>query len=385
MKTRSFTRIGFGLAVGLLLAQNAGAQSISDQMAQQKADYETLEQQRDPLLGTSSAPAASPVAVPAAPSASQVMQQQLQQQAMGMGMSMLQQGVHDLIYGSPEDKARQAQQQAEQQAAQQAQEQSQIAAWQLNDSGVWYLRQKNYAGAIVEFQKALTRNPNDQTILNNLALAKQQQQNAAVAAQTSSALGQLLGNAPANSGTFDFDQLTPAAAPSPNVSALSLVNLGSDPNVVDLSGTTKTSIDPAVLKNDPATVATDQKELQKELDQQFDDLAKESQKDELAARQQAQGEQRQMDADFDKLYNESVQNRPSPVSMAPATDTDQKIQAMDQVLDQQLDKDLKSQLDDFSQNYLPQHPALASTPATVGVPAQSQKLADSSAVGSIHN
>jgi hypothetical protein len=60
-----------------------------------------------------------------------------------------------------------------------------------------------------------------------------------VAAQTSGALGQLLGNAPANAGHFDFDQLTHSSVANPNASALNLVNLNA--RVVDLRGATRTS------------------------------------------------------------------------------------------------------------------------------------------------
>jgi hypothetical protein len=60
-----------------------------------------------------------------------------------------------------------------------------------------------------------------------------------VAAQTSEALGQFLGNVLSNAGQFDFDQLTHSAVANPNASALSLVNL--DGGVVDLRGATRTS------------------------------------------------------------------------------------------------------------------------------------------------
>jgi hypothetical protein len=128
------------------------------------------------------------------------------------------------------------------------QQQRELAAQQLNNSGLYLLKQRNYAGAINEFQKALGTNPNDSNALHNLALAKQKLKDAAVAGQTSGALGQFLGNAPANTGLFGFAQLTGSTTANPNASALSLVNLDSDANVVDLRGTTKTSVDPESLK-----------------------------------------------------------------------------------------------------------------------------------------
>jgi len=51
--------------------------------------------------------------------------------------------------------------------------QMQAAAQQLNNTGMWYLRQKDYPSAVHEFQQALDRAPNDQSIAANLALAQQ--------------------------------------------------------------------------------------------------------------------------------------------------------------------------------------------------------------------
>jgi hypothetical protein len=132
-----------------------------------------------------------------------------------------------------------------------AQQQVNLAAQQLNNSGLYLLRQKNYAGAINEFQKALAQAPNDASIINNLALAKQQlavqQLNFKMATQTSGALGQLLGDAPPNTGLFG-GQLPHSPAIDQNASPLSLVNVGSDAGVVDLGGATGISVDPDSLK-----------------------------------------------------------------------------------------------------------------------------------------
>ena len=103
-----------------------------------------------------------------------------------------------------------------------AQQQTALAAHQLNESGIYLLKQRDNAGAINEFQKALALEPNDATIQYNLDLAKRAQKNAIVAGQTSRALGQLLGTDPASMGSSG--------------DALNLVNLGSSTIVVDLHG-----------------------------------------------------------------------------------------------------------------------------------------------------
>ncbi|MGB8583119.1 MAG: tetratricopeptide repeat protein, partial [Candidatus Sulfotelmatobacter sp.] len=156
------------------------------------------------------------------------------QQQMGLAvgkaaMPYVQQAVHDLFYGTP----------TVQPQLDPAQQQRELAAQQLNNSGIYLLKQKNYASAINEFQKALAIAPNDANIAGNLRLAKQQLKDGVAAAQTSEALGQFLGNVPSNAGPFDFDQLTHSAVANPNASALSLVNL--DAGVVDLRGATRTS------------------------------------------------------------------------------------------------------------------------------------------------
>lgn len=156
-------------------------------------------------------------------------QQQLGMQIGALGANMIGQGLHQLLFGpppSPPDPAMQ---------------QRQLAAQQLNRSGIYLFRHKNYAGAINEFQKALAITPNDGNILHNLALAKQRLKDVAVAAQTSGALGQLLDSAPDTAGSLNSGQM----AAGGNESALDSVNLGSDPSAVDLRGTTKTHVDPA--------------------------------------------------------------------------------------------------------------------------------------------
>jgi Flp pilus assembly protein TadD len=95
-------------------------------------------------------------------------------------MPYVQQAIHDWFYGTPTPPTA---------LPDPAQQQQALAAQQLNNSGIYLIKQKNYAGAINEFQQALANAPNDTNILQNLALAKQQLKNVAVAGQTSDALG----------------------------------------------------------------------------------------------------------------------------------------------------------------------------------------------------
>jgi tetratricopeptide (TPR) repeat protein len=196
-----------------------------------------------PMCYRRSATASAPASAPAAPAALTPLQQQELQLGQQLGYAAGQQ-LHNWLFGAPTRPQSQP-------SPDPAQQQRELAAQQLNNSGTYLLKQKNYLGAIHEFQQALAQTPNDPNILNNLASAKQQLKDAAVAAQTSGALGQLLGKAPASTGFFDFDQLTHSSVVNSNVSALDLVNLNSDTasdaSVVDLRDATKTS--PESLKN----------------------------------------------------------------------------------------------------------------------------------------
>lgn len=173
-------------------------------------------------------------------------QQQLGMQAAVLGGTMIGQGLHQLLFPSkpalaPPDPAEQRRE---------------LAAEQLNNSGLYLLRQKNYRGAINEFQKALAIIPNDSNTLHNLALARQKLQDSAVAGQTSGTLSQFLGNAPANTGNFDLDQLRHSSFENPHATALGLVDLSSDSRVVDLRDAGKTSVDPELLKTQLDRVLT---------------------------------------------------------------------------------------------------------------------------------
>jgi hypothetical protein len=189
-----------------------------------------------------------------------------------------------------------------------AQQQRELAARQLNNSGLYLLKQKTSSGtiaAINEFQKALEQTPNDADILHNLALAKQQLKDITAAGQTSAALSHVLGPAPPVNTELFGDQLTHSSVANPNASALSLVNL--DSNVVDLRGTTKTFVNPALLKNDPANSASaDHPQMAEDLDKLFDRSMNASE-----VTSQAQVDKRKVDhpqtvEDLDKLFDRSM-------------------------------------------------------------------------------
>jgi tetratricopeptide (TPR) repeat protein len=95
---------------------------------------------------------------PSAPSAPRwTPQQQMALSAAQAAMPALQQAVHNFMNGSPEE---------------QAQLQRQLAATQLNNSGVYLEKQNDFAGALNEFQQAFSLNPSDKTIAENLVNAK---------------------------------------------------------------------------------------------------------------------------------------------------------------------------------------------------------------------
>ncbi|MBS1841170.1 MAG: tetratricopeptide repeat protein [Acidobacteria bacterium] len=176
-------------------------------------------------------------ATPAAPALTP--QQQLAMQSAVTGGYMIGQGLHQLLFGPP--AARPAPEDP-------AQQQRRLAADQLNNSGIYLLKQRNYAGAIHEFQQALLNTPNDSVILHNLEFAEQKLRDGAVAAHTSGALGQLLGSTPSAGWAFNLNSPARTSVANPVASPLSLVNLDSDTRVVDLRGTSKTSLDAEALK-----------------------------------------------------------------------------------------------------------------------------------------
>ena len=299
----------------------------------------------------------------------------MQQMILNLSQTLIQQGLNNLLNGSPADNARK-------QAEQQTQQELQNEANQLNNSGIYLLRQKSYAGAVNEFQLALAKTPNDQNIIYNLGFAKQQLKNSGLAAQNSRALGQLLGSAPADESSVNFDRLTHSSIQSPNSSALNLVNLDTDPNVVDLRGTTKTYVDPALVKGNQLTSSstqlTDKQQTMQELDNLFDKVANDDQAinaKKYAAQQQTLQE---LDNVLDKTSNDDLatnlkkyadqqQTQQALDNVLDKTSNDglttnlkkyptqqQTLQALDNVLDNKADQDLKRQLDDFNKNSLSQ-------------------------------
>ena len=118
-------------------------------------------------------------------------QQQMAMQSAQAAGYMIGQGLHNILFGQPKPLTATLDPATQQRA---------LAAEQLNNSGIYLLKKNDYAGAINEFQQALNQAPNDANILSNLQLARQRQKNAADAAKTSDALGNLLGTAQGDRG-----------------------------------------------------------------------------------------------------------------------------------------------------------------------------------------
>lgn len=199
-------------------------------------------------------------------------QQQFATQATMAGAKMIGEALHDALFGRPETPE---------------QQQLRIAAKQLNNSGVWYLRRNDYANAIVEFQKALQKTPNDSTILGNLTLARRLQEqssrNRAAAAQNSDALANALGAMPAASRPSSWDH-------PQNIFQNLDVNFTS--KTVDLRNAPTFSVDPGNLKkDDPASGHPLQ--TKDELSDAFDKA--------LETGAKAQDEREQLNSQFDRL------------------------------------------------------------------------------------
>ena len=161
-------------------------------------------------------------------------QQQLAMQGAALGGYMIGKGLHDILFGNPTVTP----------PVDPAQEQAQLAAQQLNRSGLWFLRQKKYPQAIHEFEQALQKTPGDGGIQDNLALAKRQMEQSrkdgAAANQTSSALGNLLG------GSSAVPASPVAGIPG---SELNSIDLNSSVSVADLHGAMSPSADSEALKS----------------------------------------------------------------------------------------------------------------------------------------
>ena len=186
-------------------------------------------------------------------------QQQMAMKSAQLGGYMIGQGLHNILFGQPKPLTATLDPATQQRA---------LAAEQLNNSGIYLLKKNDYAGAINEFQQALNQAPNDANILFNLQLAKQRQKNAADAAKTSNALGNLLGTAARSSGNgplgplnslnlvnldpdvVDFRGMGHTSSANPNSSFLNTVITGSDSNTVDMGNLKKNYIDPKLLQGE---------------------------------------------------------------------------------------------------------------------------------------
>lgn len=199
-------------------------------------------------------------------------QQQLAMQATMAGAKMIGEGLHDVLFGKSETPE---------------QQQLRIAAKQLNNSGVWYMRQRDYANAIVEFQKALQKTPSDATILGNLTLARrlleQSSRNSAAATQNGDALANILGTMPAASRPSSWDR-------PENV--FHNIDVDFTSNTVNLQNARTSSADPANLKKDDPP-SGHPLQTREELNQAFDKAVETDAK--------TQGEHEQLDSEFDKL------------------------------------------------------------------------------------
>lgn len=178
--------------------------------------------------------------------------------------------------------AQQAAQAAAQQAAQrEAQRQATLrAAHTANDAGLSFWKRHEWGAAVEQFRQALARSPGDKVIQHNLAQATEQlrqeqwqetrkQEDTNMASQMSATLQQLTagmpdfdghnsGSVPAVGASTALDFM-PAGNTAPSPAAIAAQSSGAaaqsqptpwqDPNVVDLRGTTKTSVDPVAMKN----------------------------------------------------------------------------------------------------------------------------------------
>ena len=151
-----------------------------------------------------------------------------QQTAMAIGQlgaNMIGQGLHQLFYGQPVDPVL---------------HQRARAADQLNKSGIYLFNQKNYPGALNEFQKALALTPGDVNISRNVTLALQRIAQQAEAAKRSRALSEVLGSAEQGTGSpFNMPAVAMPLSSSPTVRISR--NLPGDGSVL-LQGSTPASL-----------------------------------------------------------------------------------------------------------------------------------------------
>ena len=183
------------------------------------------------------------------------------------------------VYTGPSAEQIAAQQAAQQAAAREAQRQATIReAHASNNAGLSFWNRHEWGAAVQSFREALAKSPGDKVIRDNLNKATEQlrqqqwqetrkQEDSNMASQMSATLQQLTagmpdfdghnaGSVPAT-GTGAALDFMPAGNPAPpstatggqsNSVAQSQPAAWQDPNVVDLRGTTKTNVDPAIVK-----------------------------------------------------------------------------------------------------------------------------------------
>ncbi len=187
------------------------------------------------------------------------------------------------VYNGPSPEQIAAQQAAAQAAAEEAKRQAiHRAAQAANDAGLSFWNRHEWGAAVESFRKALARAPGDKVVRSNLEKAteklqeeqreqQRQQEDSNKAAQMSATLHRMTVAMPdfdgVNSGSaapatgLDFMPSGGNQAPVADPASQSVGNPSApsstawqDPNVVDLRGTTRTSVDPSRVKgNAPAS------------------------------------------------------------------------------------------------------------------------------------
>ena len=191
------------------------------------------------------------------------------------------------VYSGPTQEQIAAQQAAQQAAAREAQRQAILReALAANDAGLSFWKRNEWGAAVEQFRQALAKSPGDKVIANNLKLATEQlrqeqwqetrkQEDTNMASQMSATLQQLTagmpdfdghnaGSAPATGAGAALDFM-PAGSSAPPATAMGGQPNGGvaqtqptpwqHPNVVDLRGVTKTSVDPATVKGNATASA----------------------------------------------------------------------------------------------------------------------------------
>lgn len=184
------------------------------------------------------------------------------------------------VYTGPSAEQIAAQQAAQQAAAREAQRQATIReAHASNNAGLSFWNRHEWGAAVQSFREALAKSPGDKVIRDNLNKATEQlrqqqwqetrkQEDGNMASQMSATLQQLTagmpdfdghnaGSAPATGSGAALDFMPAGNAAPPSTASGGQSNSGAaqsqpaswqDPNVVDLRGTTKTNVDPAMVK-----------------------------------------------------------------------------------------------------------------------------------------